>query len=60
MYSQDKFPKALIEVHLTIVEDCGSALAACITAAGLALVDGGIPVFDVMIGCSLVCSFSRD
>ncbi|CAG7834459.1 unnamed protein product [Allacma fusca] len=50
----DKFPKAILEVHLTILEDSGSALAACITAAGLALADGGIPVFDIMIGSTLL------
>jgi len=50
----DKFPKCLLEVFLTVLEDEGSCIAACITAAGLALIDGGIPVYDTPVASSLL------
>lgn len=49
----DKFPKAKIEVFIIILEDGGSALAAAISCASLALCDGGIEMFDVAVGISL-------
>lgn len=36
------------------MEDGGSAIAASICAAGLALVDGGVPIFDTPVGSTLV------
>jgi len=36
------------------LEDDGAAIGSCVTAAGLALVDGGFPINGVPIGCSLV------
>jgi len=53
-FFQDKFPKCLLEVSLTILEDCGSVIAACITAAGLALMEAGVPVYDLPVGVTLV------
>jgi len=50
----DKFPKLMLEVHLTILEDGGSSMAACIVAAGLALLEAGIPVYDSLIGTTLL------
>lgn len=49
----DKFPKAKIEVFIIILEDGGSALAAAISCASLALSDGGIEMFDLPVGLSL-------
>jgi len=51
---QEKFPKCLLEIFLTILEDNGSTMAACITAAGLALTDAGVPIYDSPVGGSLV------
>jgi len=50
----EKFPKLMLEVHLTILEDGGSSMAACIVAAGLALLEAGVPVFDTLIGTTLL------
>ncbi|KAF4700701.1 Exosome complex component RRP41, partial [Perkinsus olseni] len=41
------FPKSCIDVHLTILQEDGSALAACANAAAAALVDAGIPIRDL-------------
>jgi len=40
----------------TIACDCVLALAAAISCASLALSDGGIEMFDLPVGLSLVCS----
>lgn len=53
-FLQEKFPKCLLEICLTILEDSGSAVAACITAAGLALIDAGVPIYDTPVGGTLV------
>jgi len=50
----EKFPKCLLEVSLTILENCGSTMAACVTAAGLALMEAGVPVYDLPVGVSLL------
>jgi len=55
----EKFPKLLLEIFLTILEDNGSSTAACITAAGLALVDAGVPVYDTPVGGSLLSDGSQ-
>ena len=46
-------------MFVTVIEDGGSVLAAAFTAAGLALADASINMFDVVIGeewlqCQLV------
>ncbi|KAF4752208.1 Exosome complex component RRP41 [Perkinsus olseni] len=43
----EMFPKSCIDVHLTILQEDGSALAACANAAAAALVDAGIPIRDL-------------
>ncbi|KAF4736907.1 Exosome complex component RRP41, partial [Perkinsus olseni] len=45
------FPKSCIDVHLTILQEDGSALAACANAAAAALVDAGIPIRDMFAAC---------
>lgn len=50
------YPKACVDVFVTVVEDGGSVLATAFTAAGLALADAGINMFDVVIGSSVVLS----
>lgn len=47
-----RFPKSCIDVHLTILQEDGSALAACVNAAAAALVDAGIPIKDMFSACS--------
>uniref|UniRef100_A0A6B2EBB7 Putative exosomal 3'-5' exoribonuclease complex subunit rrp41-like protein n=1 Tax=Phlebotomus kandelakii TaxID=1109342 RepID=A0A6B2EBB7_9DIPT len=43
-----EFPNFQVDVFANVLEDDGSALAATITASGLALADAGIPMFDVL------------
>lgn len=42
---------------MLVLENDGSVLATAITAAGLALMDGCIPMYDVIVAASLVCYF---
>lgn len=48
-----KFPKAQLNIYVTVLEDDGSALAAAITAASVALVDAGIELYDLVTGTSV-------
>ena len=44
------YPKACIEVFLTVLQDDGGVLAAALTASGLALADAGIQMYDLVVG----------
>ncbi|KAK3855101.1 hypothetical protein Pcinc_038477 [Petrolisthes cinctipes] len=50
----DKFPKSEIDVYITVVEDGGGLLAACVTAAGLALAHANIDMYDIVVGASVL------
>lgn len=50
----ETFPKAVVDVYVTVLEADGGATPACITAAALALADGGIPMNALVSACSLV------
>uniref|UniRef100_T1J3I6 Exoribonuclease phosphorolytic domain-containing protein n=1 Tax=Strigamia maritima TaxID=126957 RepID=T1J3I6_STRMM len=47
------FPNASLDVYVSVLENDGSALAAAITCAGLAIADSGIDMYDSIIGSSL-------
>jgi len=47
------YPKSCIDVFVTVLEDGGGALAAAITATGLALVDAQIGMYDNLVGASV-------
>lgn len=47
------YPKCAIVLQLTVLQDDGSVLAACVTAASLALIQAGIEVYDVVTACSV-------
>lgn len=50
------FPNFQVDVFVNVLENDGSALAAAITASGLALADAGIPMYDVITAaCVGVC-----
>lgn len=50
------FPNFQVDVFVNVLENDGSALAAAITGAGLALADAGIPMYDVITAaCVGVC-----
>ncbi|ESO83192.1 hypothetical protein LOTGIDRAFT_236786 [Lottia gigantea] len=49
----DKFPKSQVNLYLTVLQNDGSALAASITCASLALAHAGIEMFDLVVGSSV-------
>jgi exosome complex component MTR3 len=49
----DKFPKCVIVVKTTILQDDGSALSACITAASIALADARVELYDLVTSCTV-------
>lgn len=46
----EMYPKSRIEVNAVVVEDDGSAFGGVVTAAGLALADAGIEMYDLVGG----------
>ena len=51
---QHLYPKSQVDVFVVVLENDGSTLATSLTAAGLALADASIHMFDLIIGASLV------
>jgi exosome complex component MTR3 len=49
----EQFPKCLLTVHVTIFQDDGSALSACIVAASLALADANVELYDLVSSCAV-------
>jgi ribonuclease PH len=49
----EKFPKCVLRVDTTILQDDGSVLSACITAATMALVDAKVELYDVVASCTV-------
>lgn len=54
---QDKFPRARMDMYMTVLEDDGGALATAITCGALALSNANIEMYDIVIGASLVRRF---
>lgn len=48
------YPRAEIDVQVTILSDSGGVLAACVMAASLALVDAGIQILDFCVSAHVV------
>jgi exosome complex component MTR3 len=48
----DLFPKAAVDVYVTVIEDDGAALAAAIACASLALADAGIELWATVAACA--------
>jgi len=46
------YPNTQINVFLTVLQDDGGRLPACINAATLALVDAGVAMSDLLVACS--------
>uniref|UniRef100_A0A2P2I820 Exosome complex component MTR3-like n=1 Tax=Hirondellea gigas TaxID=1518452 RepID=A0A2P2I820_9CRUS len=55
----EQYPKAQIDVHVTVIEDGGGLLSACINAATLALCDANIHMYDVVVAATLVWHAGR-
>lgn len=47
------FPKCALGVHATILQDDGSVLTTCITAASLALADARVEMLDLVTSCTV-------
>ncbi|KAM6300403.1 exosome complex component MTR3 [Aegotheles albertisi] len=48
-----RYPRARLAVSALLLQDGGSALAAAISAAALALADAGVEMYDLAVGCGL-------
>ncbi|KAL8194866.1 UNVERIFIED_CONTAM: Exosome complex component MTR3 [Gekko kuhli] len=48
-----RYPRAQVDVSALLLQDGGSALAAALCAAGLALADAGIELYDLVVACAL-------
>eukprot|EP00928_Gymnodinium_smaydae_P053566 TRINITY_DN37529_c0_g1_i1.p1 TRINITY_DN37529_c0_g1~~TRINITY_DN37529_c0_g1_i1.p1 ORF type:complete len:254 (+),score=49.98 TRINITY_DN37529_c0_g1_i1:127-888(+) len=48
----EEYPRSQIRLFIQVVEAEGSAVAAAINAASLALTDAGIPMRDLVVACS--------
>lgn len=49
----DQFPEMTIDVYIEVLQAEGSTRVASITAASVALADAGIPMKDMIVGCSV-------
>jgi exosome complex component MTR3 len=49
-----EFPNFQVDVFANVLEDDGSVLAAAITAAGLALSDAGVPMYDIITASNVL------
>lgn len=47
------FTNFQVDIYINVIEDDGSVLAAAITAAGLAIADAGIPMYDIVTATSV-------
>ena len=54
------YPKHWIVVHVTILQDDGSVLSACTTAASLALVDASVEVYDMITSSTVAVVFPNN
>lgn len=49
----EKFPKSVIDVYTLVIESDGSALAAAISCASVALAAAGIEMYDLVSACTV-------
>lgn len=55
MVSLQSLPKTVISVRLTILQDDGSILSACIMATSLALSNASFEMYDLVSSCTVCC-----
>ncbi|KPP66655.1 exosome complex component MTR3-like [Scleropages formosus] len=48
-----RYPRAQVEVNVLVLEHDGSVLAHAVTCASMALVDAGVEMYDLVLGCAL-------
>lgn len=51
---QQEFPNFQVDVYATVLDNGGSALAAAIMAASLALANAGVPMFGLVTAATVV------
>lgn len=54
-FFQQEFPNFQVDVYATVLDNGGSALAAAIMAASLALANAGVPMFGLVTASTVVC-----
>ncbi len=50
------YPHSTITLHIHVLSQDGSLLAACLNATTLALIDAGIPMTDYLVACTAASS----
>ena len=55
----DEFPKCALTIQATILQDDGSVLTCCITAASLALADAKVEMYDLVTSCTVAVVESK-
>ena len=55
MVSLQNLPKTVISVTLTILQDDGCILSACVIAASLALSNASLELYDLVTSCTVCC-----
>lgn len=56
---QQEFPNFQVDVYATVLDNGGSALAAAIMAASLALANAGVPMFGLVTASTVVSRLSH-
>lgn len=51
---QYEFPNCQIDIYATVLDNGGSALAAAIMAASVALANAGVPMFGLVTAATIV------
>ena len=48
----ENYPRSMVDIYIEVIEAEGGTRCAGITAASVALVDAGIPMKDIVVGCA--------
>ena len=48
----ENYPRSMVDVYIEVIEAEGGTRCAGITAASVALVDAGVPMKDIVVGCA--------
>ena len=52
----EKYPKAVISIHIIVLQGCGGELATAITCGSLALADAAVELLDMVTACTTMSS----
>ena len=48
----ENYPRSMVDIYIEVIEAEGGTRCAGITAAAVALVDAGVPMKDIVVGCA--------